>query len=131
MKLRTCNDSSNFCARSSVTAATAANARSSHSSSLRSSSWRSAVKCAITHRRLADGQRAYSIVERSDGVRYRVHEGISGPETPHALVHLVVEHETAEDGGFWGAVAAGAVFGSMEHIDGRRPPHSAQHSNRA
>ena len=60
-----------------------------------------------------------------------MHEGISGPETPHDLVHLIVEHETAKDGGFWGAVAAGAVFGSMEHIDGRRPPHSTQRSNRA
>ncbi|MCI2423720.1 hypothetical protein MOQ72_40575 [Saccharopolyspora sp. K220] len=78
--------------------------------------------------RLADGRRAYSIVERADGVRFRVHEGVASSKIPHDLVHFVVERETGEDGGFWGAVAAGAVFKSMEHLDGRRPPHAAARS---
>lgn len=78
--------------------------------------------------RLPDGRRSYCVVERSDGVRYRVHEGVAGPQLPHDLVHLVVEVETREDGGFWGAVAAGAVFASMEHLDGRRPPHAGDRS---
>ncbi|GAB2838300.1 hypothetical protein GCM10027176_48230 [Actinoallomurus bryophytorum] len=81
--------------------------------------------------RLADGQRSFSVVERSDGVRYRVHEGVAGPALPHDAVHFVVERETEEDGGFWGAVAAGAVFSSMRHIDGRRPPHAKERSESA
>ncbi|GAB3957432.1 hypothetical protein GCM10029978_000110 [Actinoallomurus acanthiterrae] len=81
--------------------------------------------------RLPDGKRSYSVVERSDGVRYRVHEGVAGPDLPHDAVHFIVEREMEEDGGFWGAVAAGAVFSSMEHLDGRRPPHAKERSERA
>ena len=81
--------------------------------------------------RLADGTRSYSIVDRDDGVRYRVDEGIAGPEIPHDLVHLIVERETRDDGGFWGAVAAGAVFDSMTHVSGRRPPRVRQRSDAA
>lgn len=55
-------------------------------------------------------------------------EGVAGPKIPHDLVHFIVERETDEDGGFWGAVAAGAVFSSMVHLDGRRPPHAAERS---
>lgn len=82
----------------------------------------------VTFPRLVDGRRAYSVVERSDGVRYRVNEGVAGPRIPHDLVHFLVERETGEDGGFWGAVAAGAVFDSMDHLDGRRPPHTRERS---
>jgi hypothetical protein len=32
---------------------------------------------------------------------------------------------------FWGAVAAGAVFSSMKHVDGRRPPHTKERSELA
>ena len=81
--------------------------------------------------RLADGERSYSVVERSDGVRYRVHLGVAGPRLPHDAIHLVIDREMGEDGGFWGAVAAGAVFSSMEHIDGRRPPHAKERSDEA
>lgn len=85
----------------------------------------------VTFPRLADGARAYSIIERADGVSYRVYEGVAGSTLPHDLVHLVVERETGDDGGFWGAVAAGAVFDSMEHLAGRRPPHVKQRSAQA
>lgn len=81
--------------------------------------------------RLADGARAYSIVERDDKVRYQLDEGVAGPGVPHDLVHLIVERETDDEGGFWGAVAAGAVFDSMEHLDGRRPPHVGPRSTTA
>ncbi|WP_020502453.1 hypothetical protein [Sciscionella marina] len=81
--------------------------------------------------RLPDRMRAYSLVERGDGVRYRVHEGIASAHIPHDLVHFLIERELGEDGGFWGAVAAGAVFDSMEHLSGRRPPQSARRSARA
>jgi hypothetical protein len=78
--------------------------------------------------RLADGERSFSVVERADGVRYRVHEGVAGSGLPHDAVHLVVDREMEQDGGFWGAIAAGAVFSSMEHLDGRRPPHAKERS---
>ena len=74
--------------------------------------------------RLPDGARGYCVVERGDGVRYRIWEGIARTELPHDLVHLVVERALRDDGGFWGAVADGAVFRSMEHLGGRRPPHA-------
>ncbi|WP_156934934.1 hypothetical protein [Pseudonocardia spinosispora] len=70
------------------------------------------------------------MVERDDGVRYRLEEGVAGAQVPHDLVHFVVERQLGEDRGFWGAVAAGAVFASMKHLDGRRPPR-AEHRSRA
>ena len=82
----------------------------------------------VTFPRLADGSRSYSVVERSDGVRYRVFGGTATARLPHDLGHLVVERETGDHGGFWGAVAAGVVFSSMEHLDGRRPPHARERS---
>jgi len=83
----------------------------------------------VTFPRLADGSRSYSVVERSDGVRYRVFGGTATARLPHDLGHLVVERETGDHGGFWGAVAAGVVFSSMEHLDGRRPPHARERSD--
>ncbi len=85
----------------------------------------------MTFPRLEDGARSYSIVERSDGVRYRVYDGTATSRLPHDLGHLIVERETGDHGGFWGAVAAGVVFASMEHLDGRRPPHAAERSTAA
>ena len=67
-------------------------------------------------------------MERSDSIRYRVYDGTATSTLPHDLGHLIVERETGDHGGFWGAVAAGVVFASMEHLDGRRPPHAAERS---
>jgi hypothetical protein len=80
---------------------------------------------------LPDGARSYSVVERRDGVRYRVFDRTASSRLPHDLGHLVVERATGDHGGFWGAVAAGVVFGSMEHLDGRRPPHARERSEAA
>ena len=85
----------------------------------------------MTFPRLADGARSYSVVERVDGVRYRVFDGTATSRLPHDLGHLIVERETGDHGGFWGAVAAGVVFSSMEHLDGRRPPHARERSEAA
>ena len=85
----------------------------------------------MTFPRLPDGSRSYSVVERSDGVRYRVYDGTATSRLPHDLGHLVVERETGDHEGFWGAVAAGVVFDSMEHLDGRRPPHARERSETA
>jgi hypothetical protein len=75
-----------------------------------------------------DARHSVAAADDSDGVRYRVHQGPAGPELPHDAVHFVVEREMEEDGGFWGSIAAGAVFSSMEHLDGRRPPHAKDRS---
>ena len=85
----------------------------------------------MTFLRLSDGARSYSVVERRDGVRYRVYDGTATSRLPHDLGHLIVERETGDHGGFWGAVAAGVVFSSMEHLDGRRPPHARERSEAA
>jgi hypothetical protein len=65
---------------------------------------------------------------RGDGVTVRI-KGV-GPAhpLPHDLAHWVVERELGLTRGFWASVAAGAVFGSMAVIAGRRRPHAEQRS---
>jgi hypothetical protein len=83
----------------------------------------------VTFPRLADHQRGYAIVERDDGVVYRM-DGftVMGPELPHDVRHLIVERELRVSDGIFGAIAAGTVWTSMHHLRGRRPPHSADRS---
>jgi len=82
----------------------------------------------VTFPRLPDHQRAYALVERDDGVVYRLYGGPAGPRLPHDIMHLVVERELRIRDGIWGGIAAGVVFTSMEHVSGRRPPHAAERS---
>ena len=85
----------------------------------------------VTFPRLADHQKGYAIVERDDGVVYRM-DGFTvvGRELPHDLRHLIVERELRVRDGIFGAIAAGTVWTSMQHLRGRRPPHSADRSER-
>lgn len=80
----------------------------------------------VTFPRLADHQKGYSVIERDDGVVYRM-DGftIMGPRLPHDLRHLIVERELRVSDGIFGAIAAGTVWTSMEHLRGRRSPHTA------
>jgi len=83
----------------------------------------------ITFRRFPGHTTAYSIIERDDGVVYRMQEFTApGAKLPHDLRHLVVERELRIADGVWGAIAAGVVYTSMEHVRGRRPPHAAERS---
>jgi hypothetical protein len=82
----------------------------------------------VTFPRLADHQRAYAVIERDDGVVYRLYGGTAGPALPHDLRHLVVERELQVTDGIWGGIAAGTVYTSMQHVRGRRPPHAAERS---
>jgi hypothetical protein len=83
----------------------------------------------VTFRRFPDHGRAYTVIERDDGVVYHMREFTrAGTEMPHDLRHFVVERELGVTDGIWGGIAAGMVFASMEHVRGRRPPHSAQRS---
>jgi hypothetical protein len=47
---------------------------------------------------------------------------------PHDMAHYVVERELSFDKGFWGSIAAGAVFGTMQVVSGRQPPRAAERS---
>lgn len=83
----------------------------------------------ITFRRFPAHTAAHSIIERDDGVVYHMKEFTSaGARLPHDLRHLVAERELAIADGLWGGIAAGTVYTSMEHVQGRRPPHAAERS---
>jgi hypothetical protein len=84
----------------------------------------------VTFPRLADHQKGYAVIERDDGVVYRM-DGFTvvGRELPHDLRHLIVERELRVRDGIFGAIAAGTVWTSMQHLRGRRPPHSADRSD--
>jgi hypothetical protein len=78
--------------------------------------------------RLPDHQRAYALVERDDGVVYRLYGGTAGPRLPHDIMHFVVERELRIGDGIWGGIAAGVVFDTMQYVSGRRRPHAAERS---
>jgi len=87
------------------------------------------MKLSVT--RLDDQGRYETTVVRRDGVRFAVR----GPDCtfalPHDIAHYVVEKALGLDHGFWGRVAAGAVFPSMSYVDGRRKPKAAERSKSA
>lgn len=82
----------------------------------------------VTFPRLPDHQAAYALVERDDGVVYRLYGGRAGSSLPHDLRHLVAERSLGITDGIWAGIAAGVVFGSMRYVSGRRPPHAAARS---
>ena len=82
----------------------------------------------VTFPRLPDHEIAYAVVERDDGVVYRLQGGRAGTALPHDIRHLVVERELGVTDGIWGGIAAGTVFSSMQHVRGRRPPHATERS---
>lgn len=49
---------------------------------------------------------------------------------PHDLAHFAAERGFGVARGFWGSVAAGAMFGGMQVVSGRRPPHASERSRR-
>jgi hypothetical protein len=84
----------------------------------------------VTFRRFPGHSSAYSVIERDDGVAYRMKEFTSaGNRLPHDLRHFVVERELGIADGIWGGIAAGMVYTSMDHVQGRRPPHAAKRSD--
>ena len=82
----------------------------------------------VTFPRLPDHERAWALVERDDGVVYRLYGGTAGPRLPHDIMHLVVERELRIKDGIWAGIAAGIIFDSMQHVSGRRPPHARERS---
>lgn len=82
----------------------------------------------VTFHRLPDHQWADVLIQRDDGVVYRMHAGPVTAHAPHDLVHFTVEDALGMPDGIWGAIAGGVVFRSMTHVSGRRPPHAAERS---
>ena len=71
----------------------------------------------VTFPRLPDHERAWALVERDDGVAYRLYGGTAGPRLPPDIMHLVVERELRIKDGIWAGIAAGVVFDSMQHAE--------------
>jgi hypothetical protein len=73
-------------------------------------------------------RRYETIITRDDGVSFHVN-GIGRMfAIPHDLAHYAIEGALHLARGFWGSVAAGAVFASMTHVAGRRKPRAALRS---
>jgi hypothetical protein len=83
----------------------------------------------VTFQRLADHQWGHVLIERDDGVAYRMHAGPVTAKIPHDLVHFTAEDTLDIADGIWGAIAGGVVFRSMTHVSGRRPPHATDRSD--
>jgi len=75
------------------------------------------------------GERTYTTFAlRDDGVMLEVPSYDRTSPLPHDLAHYVVERELGLERGFWGCVAAGAMFPGIQVRSGRRPPHAAARS---
>lgn len=69
-----------------------------------------------------------TLARRDDGVLLEVPSHDRTARLPHDLAHYVVERELGLNRGFWGCVAAGALFPGMKVVSGRQPPHAADRS---
>lgn len=84
----------------------------------------------IRFRRFPGHAPAYAVIERDDGVVFQLRGSTrGGNELPDDLRYLVVERELRLRDGIYGGIAAGAVYRTMEHVSGRRPPHPAEESD--
>jgi hypothetical protein len=82
----------------------------------------------VTVHRLSDF-RYFSTAVRDDGVTVRIPGFDRAAEFPHDLAHFMGERELGMTRGFWGSVAAGAMFTpGMTVVDGRRKPHADERS---
>jgi transposase len=78
------------------------------------------------------GARSYEVVaRRDDKVVVRVQTADRPQGLPHDMAHYLVERGLGFERGFWGAVAAGAVFKGMQVVSGRRSPHRSNRTRPA
>jgi hypothetical protein len=73
----------------------------------------------IVMTRTAEG-RSTTRVRRDDGVVLELPSYVPLHRLPHDLAHFVVERALGFTWGFWGSIAAGAIFGGMEVVPRRR-----------
>jgi hypothetical protein len=84
------------------------------------------MKLAVTR---LDHQGKYeTTVTRNDGVSYRLKGVAHMFAIPHDLAHFLIEKALGLKNGFWGNIADGAVFRSMDYIGGRRRPKAVERS---
>ena len=79
-------------------------------------------------RRLDDDGRYETVITRADAVRFNMRGVAHTFAIPHDLAHFAVEKALGIKEGFWGTIAAGAVFPTMTHIGGRRKPKATERS---
>lgn len=72
----------------------------------------------LTFIKLGQGRYVTHVV-RDDGVMIEVPGPDRKAPLPHDLAHYIVESRLGLKGGFWGRVAAGAVFPGMKVLSGR------------
>jgi hypothetical protein len=83
----------------------------------------------VTFHQLA-GNRYFTTAVRDDGVTVTIPGYDRAGSVPHDLAHFVAEREFGMVRGFWGSVAAGALFTNMAVASGRQKPHAAERSKR-
>ena len=69
----------------------------------------------MTFPRLPDHEPAYALVERDDGVVYRLYGGRAGPALPHDIRHLVTERALGIGDGIWAGIAEGLPGAQARH----------------
>lgn len=75
------------------------------------------------------GERSYStVIVRDDKVTIEVPSYDRPDWLPHDLAHYVVEFNLGLAEGFWGRVAAGAVYPGMKILTGRQAAHATDRS---
>lgn len=67
-------------------------------------------------------------VVRDDGVKLSLRAPDRKFTPPHDLIHFVVEKGMHLQRGFWGSIAAGAMFSSVEVVEGRQKPKAKERS---
>jgi hypothetical protein len=82
----------------------------------------------VEFRKRDDGG-SLAIIDRDDGVRLRLRSYDRTGRVPHDAVHLVGERALGVHGGLWGSIAEGALFDSLEVIDGRQPHDRVRRSD--
>jgi hypothetical protein len=80
-------------------------------------------------KRLDNDGRYETVITRDDGVSFRVLGVAHTYAIPHDFAHYVVEKALKIEDGFWGSIAAGAVFPTMAYLGGRRRPKAAERSS--
>ena len=78
----------------------------------------------ITFPRLPDHEQAYAVIERDDGLVYRLYGGVAGSSLPYDVRYLIVERSLGIRDGLWGEIACGAGSRDLPNVRGRRAPHA-------
>lgn len=82
----------------------------------------------LTVTRLDSDGRYKTQITRDDGVIFSLRGVGHTFAIPHDVAHFVIEKALGLPAGFWGSIADGAVFPTMNHESGRRKPKAAERS---